>query len=52
MATKVFNHQKRVINLTPGIPKATLPGMICRFNYKSDSIPWKREQKWCILAYV
>ena len=38
MATKVFNHQKRVINLTPGIPKATLPGMICRFNYKSDSI--------------
>ena len=35
---KLFNHQKRVINLSPGIPKASLPGMICKFNYKSDSI--------------
>ena len=35
---KLFNHTKRIINLSPGKPKGTLPGMICRFNYLSENI--------------
>jgi len=48
---KVFNHKKRILNLTPGIPKSTLPGMICTFTYKSESIKVTNKRPLILVLY-